>query len=375
MRRLIIVISILWLLHIYIGFQLLSTSTPSATIIGIAIILLCIFAITIPISFRAQLIIRNPKLSTIISWLGLINLGLFSSLLVLTFLRQIILTLFSLYTPISVNMLNYSSILVVTLAAMATIIGFSGARRIAKVVEIDIPITNLPTQLNGFRIVQITDIHIGPTIKFNYLQAIVNVVNELGADIVAITGDLVDGSVEELSQHVKALTDLKSNYGQLFVLGNHEYYSGAQEWIDELKALGLTVLLNQHVVVKHNDVELVIAGITDYSGYKFSKDHASDPKAALLNSPQDSIKILLAHQPRSALEAHKYGFDLQISGHTHGGQFWPWNLFVRLQQPFTAGLGKINNMWVYTSRGTGYWGPPKRLGSPSEISLLRLIKA
>jgi uncharacterized protein len=136
------------------------------------------------------------------------------------------------------------------------------------------------------------------------------------------------------------------------------------------------VLLNEHVVIWHRGAPLVVAGVTDYSAHHFNPAQRSDPTAALAGAPDDAAaKILLAHQPRSAAAAVTAGFDLQLSGHTHGGQFWPWNLFVRLQQPFTAGLHRLSHLWVYISRGTGYWGPPNRFGAPSEITFLRLIAA
>jgi predicted MPP superfamily phosphohydrolase len=135
------------------------------------------------------------------------------------------------------------------------------------------------------------------------------------------------------------------------------------------------VLLNEHVLLAHEGAELVVAGVTDFSGAHFGPAHRSDPQAAIAGSPQAAPKILLAHQPRTAETAAQAGFDLQLSGHTHGGQFWPWNLFVPLQQPYTAGLHRLHDMWVYVSRGTGYWGPPKRFGAPSEITLLRLVAA
>jgi predicted MPP superfamily phosphohydrolase len=155
---------------------------------------------------------------------------------------------------------------------------------------------------------------------------------------------------------------------------NHEYYSGAAAWVRELRRLGVAVLMNEHVVVRRGSAKLVVAGVTDFSAGHFDAAQASDPAAALAGAPRDAaLRVLLAHQPRSAPAAEAAGFDLQLSGHTHGGQFLPWNFLVRLQQPFTAGLNRWRRMWVYTSRGTGYWGPPKRFGAPSEITLLRLV--
>ncbi|MEP6964892.1 MAG: metallophosphoesterase, partial [Polaromonas sp.] len=251
----------------------------------------------------------------------------------------------------------------------------------AAVVRVDVPIRGLPPAWHGFTVVQISDIHVGPTIRRPYLRRIVDRVNALEADLVAITGDLVDGQVSELAAHVAPLADLRSRHGTYFVTGNHEYYSGADAWIEELRRLGLTVLLNEHVVLAHPNaadargVRLVLAGVTDFNAGHFDPAHRSSPAAALLGAPPQAVRVLLAHQPRSAAAAAAAGFDLQLSGHTHGGQFYPWNLFVRFQQPFTAGLHRLEGLWVYTSRGTGYWGPPKRFGAPSEITHLRLVSA
>jgi predicted MPP superfamily phosphohydrolase len=239
-----------------------------------------------------------------------------------------------------------------------------------------VPIEGLPEALHGYSIAQISDIHVGPTIKRPYLNAIVNRVNALDADAIAVTGDLVDGSVQRLGLHTQPLARLSAPDGAFFVTGNHEYYSGAEEWIVELRRLGLTVLLNEHVVRRRGGAALMIAGVADYSAHHFNPAHRSDPQLAAAGAPLDlAVKILLAHQPRSATAAEAAGFDLQLSGHTHGGQFFPWNLFVPLQQPFVAGLHRVRRLWVYTSRGTGYWGPPKRFGAPSEITLVRLVPA
>jgi predicted MPP superfamily phosphohydrolase len=135
------------------------------------------------------------------------------------------------------------------------------------------------------------------------------------------------------------------------------------------------VLHNSYAVISHADEQLVVAGVPDFSAGHFHDDHASDPALALQGAPAHARKVLLAHQPRTAPAAARAGFDLQISGHTHGGQFWPWNHFVRLQQPYTAGLHRLDGLWVYVSRGTGYWGPPKRFGAPSEITRLSLRSA
>ncbi|MCX8517834.1 MAG: metallophosphoesterase, partial [Rhodoferax sp.] len=263
---------------------------------------------------------------------------------------------------------------------LVTLLGFCNARRTAAVVKVDVPVPGLPAALHGFCIAQISDIHVGPTIRRDYLERIVARVNRLDADVVAITGDLVDGPVSALGSLVEPLQHLRSRYGSFFVTGNHEYYSGVHGWMDWLRTLGIRMLMNEHVVIHHPGktadcatAPLVLAGVTDYSAHHFDASHQSSPQAAITHAPKPAFAVLLAHQPRSAAAAAQAGFDLQLSGHTHGGQFWPWGYFVRLQQPFTAGLHRFNKLWVYTSRGTGYWGPPLRFCAPSEITLLRLV--
>jgi predicted MPP superfamily phosphohydrolase len=160
----------------------------------------------------------------------------------------------------------------------------------------------------------------------------------------------------------------------VIVTGNHEFYSGADPWMAHFATLGMIPLRNAHRVLDHGGAALVVAGVEDYSAGGFDPARASDPEAALAGAPEGVPRVLLAHQPRSAFAARRAGVDLQLSGHTHGGQIWPWNHFVRLQQPITAGLHRLDRMWIYVSRGTGYWGPPKRFGAPSEITLVTLAR-
>jgi predicted MPP superfamily phosphohydrolase len=326
--------------------------------------------------------IRSQPLADRIAWAGLVCMGLFSSLFVLTLLRDALLVVAALlagWRPDAIPLEAFtrlSGLAVPLLGLGLTLLGFVNARRTAAVVSVDVPIAGLPVALHGFTIAQISDVHIGPTIKRGYLDRIVGAVNRLGVDMVAVTGDLVDGSVAQLAPHVAPLEGLVSRHGTFFVTGNHEYYSGAAAWVVELRRLGLRVLLNEHVVLRHDGSSVVVAGVTDYGAHHYGESQRSDPKAALSGAPPSaSVRVLLAHQPRSAPAAADAGFDLQLSGHTHGGQFLPWNFLVRLQQPFTAGLHRLRRLWVYTSRGTGYWGPPKRLGAPSEITRLRLVPA
>lgn len=369
------------LLHGLVAWRLLPALDP-AWAAGLAPVLLA-SALLLPMGLLAHRVARGA-LADRLAWVGLLCMGLFSSLLVLTALRDVMLAAvwvaatlgWSPAQALLPGLRADSAVLVPLAALLVTVLGFWNARRTARVVRVDVPVAALPAALEGFTVAQITDIHVGPTIKQHYLQAIVRKVNALEADMVAITGDLVDGKVHELADHVAPLAQLRSRHGSFFVTGNHEYYSGAHAWMAELRRLGVRVLMNEHVVLQQNQAAVVLAGVADFHADRFDPSHRSDPHAAIAGAPLDAgVRLLLAHQPRSAFEAAKAGFDVQLSGHTHGGQFWPWNLFVPLQQPFTAGLRKLQDLWVYTSRGTGYWGPPKRFGAPSEITLLRLVAA
>lgn len=368
-------LTIFGLLHTYIGMRLLPAMPIPANWLWVGILWLAISFVLVPAGLLSRAIKRQP-LADRIAWIGLLATGMFSSLLVLTVLRDLTLAVGALLGLYSDAFSAWSAQAVLLLAFLATLIGLINARRIARVVDIDVPIAGLPDALHGFTIAQISDVHVGPTIKRDYLDAIVNTVNDLEVDLIAVTGDLVDGSVHQLAPHTAPLARLESRYGSYFVTGNHEYYSNAHAWIDEMRRLGLIVLMNEHVVLTHQGAPLLLAGVTDYTAHHFDVSHRSDPHRALAGAPEDvAVKVLLAHQPRSAAAAADAGFDLQLSGHTHGGQFFPWNFFVPLQQPYTAGLKRLRSLWVYTSRGTGYWGPPKRLGAPSEITRLRLVPA
>jgi uncharacterized protein len=369
-------LGLLALLHLYIGWRI-APVLPGLLAPALFVALLLAIGVLIPAAFLGR---RATDRGTADrwSWAGMLSLGVFAVLLVLTLGRDALLLLDALWPgpPLWPPLRQASAAAVPMLAALGVAVGLANARRTARVRTVDVPIPGLPPALAGFTIVQISDIHVGPTVKRGYLQAIVDRVNALDADVVAVTGDLVDGRVADLASEVAPLAALRARHGAYFVTGNHEYYSGAPEWIEQLRAFGLRVLLNEHVLIEQGDATLVLAGVTDFSAHHFDPRQRSDPQRALAGAPPDAAaRVLLAHQPRSAAGAEAAGFDLQLSGHTHGGQIWPFNVFVPLQQPFTAGLDRLGSMWVYTSRGTGYWGPPLRLGAPSEITRVRLVAA
>jgi len=236
--------------------------------------------------------------------------------------------------------------------------------------RLEVTLDKLPPAFDGFKIVQVSDIHVGPTIGRGFVESMVAAVNEEQADLVAITGDLVDGSVEQLREHTAPLAGLEARHGSYFVTGNHEYYSGADEWIEEVERLGIVTLRNRRVTLERGGERVDLAGVTDHHGGRFSD--APDFEAALAGRDASRELLLLAHQPAALRDARRHDVGLQLSGHTHGGQFWPWNWVIHLIQPVVAGLARFGRTQVYVNAGTGYWGPPVRIGTQSEITVVIL---
>ena len=246
-----------------------------------------------------------------------------------------------------------------------TAAGIKSALGPTQVKELTIRLRGLPQALAGFRLVQISDVHVGPLLRKDWLSHVVERVRELSPDLVAITGDLVDGSVDELRDQVAPLARLNPPRGTYFVTGNHEYYSGVEEWLAHLPTLGVQPLRNERVEVAPG---LELAGIEDPTG-------SPDLPRALSGRDRSRALVLLAHQPRQFAEAARHEVGLTLSGHTHGGQIWPFSWIVALAQPYLAGLHSKGVSQLYVSRGTGFWGPPMRIGAPAEITLLKLVPA
>jgi predicted MPP superfamily phosphohydrolase len=251
----------------------------------------------------------------------------------------------------------------------ATGIGMVQALGAPNLKRVPIRLSKLPVSMDGFKIALVSDIHLGPLLGRSHTERIVRIINSTNADLVAVVGDLVDGSVAELGHAAEPLQDLRAKHGSFFVTGNHEYFSGAEQWIEEVTSFGLTVLRNQRVEIDGLD----LAGVNDVTGG--GSGDPPDYAKALDGRDAGRPVVLLAHQPVQAHEAAKHGVDLQLSGHTHGGQMVPFNLVVRLQQPIIGGLGTIDGTQVYVTRGAGFWGPPVRFGAPPDISLVELHAA
>ena len=263
------------------------------------------------------------------------------------------------------------------LGSAGVLSGFAGWRgmRPVSVKSLSIVLDRLPASLDGLKLVQITDIHVGPMIHGPWLERVVKAVNALNPDVIAVTGDLVDGSVAELSSHVAPLAGLSAPLGTYFVSGNHEYFSDADAWCAHLTGLGLRVLRNERTTLRRSDSSdgVDLAGVDDWHSHRYP-GHGADIAKALDGRDTSQAVILLAHQPAAIEEAALHGVDLQLSGHTHGGQIWPFNALVRLQQPYVEGLYRHtgSNTQIYVSPGTGFWGPPMRLGTTAEITLITL---
>jgi uncharacterized protein len=301
----------------------------------------------------------------ILHWVGYATLGVFSTLLVVVLFSDVVrLVLMLARAAVSHQAISLAALGV---AIALSVIGLVQAR-CPRVKTVRIPIDKLPAHLDGYRIVQWSDVHVGPTIQRRFLESLVERTNALDADAIAITGDLYDGHLADLRDHVTPLADLRARDGVFYVTGNHEYYWRASEWIPELQRLGLIFLKNEHRLVREG---LVIAGVTDPVG---RYTHKQDINKALATAPADAVKILLSHRPQMARAASKLGAHIQLSGHTHGGQFFPFNLVIKWFQPIVSGLHRVGNLWLYVSRGTGYWGPPSRLGVGSEITVIELTR-
>jgi predicted MPP superfamily phosphohydrolase len=263
-----------------------------------------------------------------------------------------------------------------SVVAATSAIALRSGRRAPAIQPLTILLPRLPPELHGFSIVQLTDMHVGPTLGRDFVRDIVDRTNALSPDLIAITGDLVDGSVADLGPVIAPLKELRAKHGVFFVTGNHEYFSGAAEWVNELTRIGIRVLQNERVSIGNGAASFDLAGVDDPSAVHYGGlPPRGAVERALVGRDLGRELVLLAHQPRSALDAGPFGVGLQLSGHTHGGQMWPFGVLVKLQQPFTAGLYRHQGSQIYVSRGTGYWGPPMRLAAPSEITHVRLESA
>ncbi len=390
----LIAFSIYALAYGYVGWRLISPAGLSALMQTLAWAGILVLMALPPLTFSSSRRRERPAWQPVLAWLTYLSMGSLNLLFFLLLFRDVIWLIFAgvqkayafvngspgfaatiLHGNHAAALLQTTNLGVLALAGLLLSYGVYHARRKPRVVEVAIPLQKLPGELHGFRIVQISDLHVGETIKRKFVETVVAQVQQLAPDVIAFTGDLADGLVSNLREEVAPLAHLSARYSKFYITGNHEYYSGAEAWLAEAQRLGFTVLLNEHRILQHGNSRILIAGVPDFGAGPFIPHHDSNPAQAIANAPNSDIKILLAHQPRSIFAAAEAGFDLQLSGHTHGGQLFPWNFLVPLQQPYVSGLHKHGNTWIYVSNGTGYWGPPIRLGAPAEVTVIKLMKA
>lgn len=267
-----------------------------------------------------------------------------------------------------------SSAAAVGVAATALVgYGMASALGPARIVPVRVALRRLDAGLDGLRIALVSDIHLGPTLGRRHTERIVRTINEQEPDLVAIVGDLVDGTVEALGDDAAPLADLASRHGSYFVTGNHEYYSGFGPWMTELERLGVWPLRNERVGIGAGSAVLDLAGVNDPTGEQ--EGDGPDFDRALGGRDEERAVVLLAHQPVQVHEAARRGVDLQLSGHTHGGQIYPFDYLIRLAQPVISGLGRFGDTQLYVTNGAGFWGPPVRVGAPPEITMIELVRS
>jgi predicted MPP superfamily phosphohydrolase len=264
------------------------------------------------------------------------------------------------------------------IVAGLTAVGVSGygvARAFGppRTTRLSVPLARLDRRADGLRVAVIADIHVGPQYGARQVERVVELVNDLDADLVTVVGDMVSYEVGEVRASAAPLRRMRSRYGSFFVTGNHEYYTGHEEWIEAAEELGLRVLRNERVEIVHRGGAIDLAGVNDREGANY--DDPPDYRAALGDRDPSRPVLLMAHQPVQVREAARYGVDLQLSGHTHGGQLFPFDLLVRLEQPVVSGLAEVDGTLVYVTNGAGFWGPPMRVGADPEVTLIELRAA
>jgi predicted MPP superfamily phosphohydrolase len=368
-------------LHYYLFIRIVRDFALPPPYRGIVTALFVVIFISLPLTFFLSRAIRfevfRPLSFGPYIWLGVFML-LFFAFLSVDVTRALIFLAKKLGAPDFPSFLNARTPLamkrmliggVLLIVGTLTAISLYTSAKKPTIEHVEILLNRFPKAMSGFKIVQISDLHVGATADRARLASMVQQVNALSPDLIAFTGDLVDGETEFLRDEIAPLKDLKARFGTYFVTGNHEYYSGAGKWIAELKKLGVHVLRNESVPIGSGDTAFYLAGTDDYSAAGMFPGHGEDIPKAVSNIPKEKAVILMAHQPRSVKKASELGVDLVLSGHTHGGQIWPFTAFVRLQQPYNIGLYRHSETTqIYINQGTFTWGPPMRLRTHNEIT-------
>jgi uncharacterized protein len=372
-----ILLTLTALAHRYVWLRLVRDAAWPPPVFWALTTIIIVMGVTIPFLF---VLMRSAPRAWVkpISWVGYSWMGILFYLLLFSGLGDLAKGMAWLFqmspqSPEAQWMWNRTTAVgIVFFASTLGLIGLFTVFGGFKIRRVEVPLEKLPTDADGFTIALLSDIHVGPTVGRAFIENMVRETNALQPDLIAITGDLVDGSVEQLAEHVEPMRHLKAKYGVFFVTGNHEYYSGVEAWVEHLQNLGIQVLRNEHSSIGGF---FDLAGVDDYTAARMHPDHGQDiSKAVSGRNPQVPL-VLMAHQPKAAPEAVQFGVDLQLSGHVHGGQIAPFQWLTRLDQPLVRGLYRRDKSWIYVSEGTGYWGPPMRVGTRCEIALLTLRNA
>lgn len=361
-------------LHYYVWHRLArGTQLPTVWRRILAVVIAVMF-VMIPVTTSMRM--WAPSLASVLGWIVLT----WMAFLALTFVSLVFFDLLRVIRagarratklppePLDVTRRRFLGGAAAAVAGASVAKGMITARGDHEIVDVEVHLAKLPRSLDGFTIVQLTDLHTGLTIDRDFVQRVVERTNALSPDLVALTGDLVDGKVEDLRDDIAPLSQLKAKHGVYAVTGNHEYYAGVDPWIAEITRLGARYLRNQLVTIGSGDDAFDLAGVDDHSADGYP-GHGEDLAAATASRDPKRALVLLAHQPRQVRRSCKHGVDLQLSGHTHGGQIWPWHYIVKIQQGgLIAGRYDEGDTQLYVSRGCGYWGPPVRIGAPLEIT-------
>lgn len=310
---------------------------------------------------------RSKRDFTPLVVLAYFMLGLLSHLVLASGMKDIAL----LVIPISDAQHTHIVIGILSACIVANAWGTHTALSGPVVRHVNLPNSSKRPSPQNIRLVQVSDLHVGPLIREHYVQKVVDLVNSLKPDLIAVTGDLGDGNAKTLKTSLDPLKKLKSTCGVFYVTGNHEYYWNVAEWTQAVRALGFTVLTNEGRLISTTNNSIWIAGIPDKSGHRFQPEHKLDEQRARQGSPESAYRILLTHQPNSLKDIQVENWDLFLAGHTHWGQYFPFNFLVRFFNLYFKGLHRVpNSGWIYVNAGTGFWGPPLRLGVRSEITLI-----
>ncbi len=277
-----------------------------------------------------------------------------------------------LYYDTLINSFDTISRFTLPVSVAIVLFGFIEVLRGPVVKTVSVERDTVSPQLHQLKIAQISDLHIGASIQTKYVSKVIEKTNKLNPDVIVITGDLIDGKPSAVQHVIDSLGQLNAKHGVYYVVGNHEYYWGIETVLGSLRNTGMTILLNENKVVDIQGSKLMISGITDPAARLIQPHRPPDIAKASLGMDRTDFKILLAHQPSVYPHAEKLKYDLQLSGHTHAGQFFPFSLFIGFAHKYSRGLYQHKDMHVYVNPGTGYWGPANRFGIPAEITLLEL---